>query len=241
MSEPRRLLVAGANGKLGRAQIPRIEARVDVKIVGRVGRGDDLRAALQASRPTFVLDVTTPDVVAEHARVALEEGAHVIVATTGLPEAQRPALDRLARERQRGLLVAPNLSPVVVLLQAAARRLVPYVPRVEILESHHEAKRDAPSGTSRATARQLAEAGARPGPDRGDPTPRGLDVDGVRVHSMRLPGLHARQEVRMASEHEGVMLVHEAYGREAYLAGVLLALDRLPDHVGWVDGLEALL
>ncbi|MGE0193273.1 MAG: 4-hydroxy-tetrahydrodipicolinate reductase [Planctomycetota bacterium] len=241
MTEPRRIVVAGAHGKMGRALVPLLEARDDVEVVGRVGRGDDLRAALRAGRATFLLDVTTPDAVAAHARLALEEGAHAIVATTGLADSERPALDRLARERGRGLLVAPNLSPVVVLLQAAARRLVPYLSRVEILESHHEAKRDAPSGTSRATARQLARAGAKPGPDLGDPAPRGLDVDGVRVHSLRLPGLHARQEIRMASAHEGVTLAHEAYGREAYLAGVLLALDRLPQHVGWVDGLEPLL
>ncbi len=241
MPEPRRVVVAGANGRMGRTLVPLLAERGDVLVVGRVAKGDDLRAAMRAGRAEFLFDVTTPEAATDNVRVALEEGAHAILATTGVAESARDPLDALARSRGRAVLAAPNLSVGMVLLQAMARRLVPYLPRVEIVESHHEAKRDAPSGTSRATARQLAAAGARPGPTSGDPTPRGLDEGGVRIHSLRLPGLHARQEVRLANEHEGITLVHEAFSRAAYLGGVLLALDRLPGREGWIDGLEALL
>jgi 4-hydroxy-tetrahydrodipicolinate reductase len=241
MPEVRRLVFAGADGRMGRALLPLLEADPTIEIVARVEWQDDLRAAVQRTGAAYVLDFTTPEAVAANARALLEGGAHGIIGTTGLAAAERPALDALARARGRALLVAPNLSITMVLLQQMAERLVPWLPRVEVIESHHEGKRDAPSGTSRRTAERLAAAGALPGPTTGDATPRGLDVGGVRVHSLRLPGIHARQEVRLASEHEGVTLVHEAFSRACYLGGIRAALAGLPGRVGLLEGLEAVL
>jgi 4-hydroxy-tetrahydrodipicolinate reductase len=128
----------------------------------------------------------------------------------------------------------------MVLLQRFAAEAARYLPCAEIVEAHHPGKLDAPSGTALDTARRLARAGARAGRP-GDESSRGLDVEGVRVHSLRLPGILARQEVHLGGRDETLVLRHDASGRDCYLPGVLLAIRAMGGRVGLLRGLEALL
>lgn len=236
-----RVLFCGAAGRMGRTLVPLLGDRPGIELVAAIDREDDLAPTIERSRAEVVVDFTNAEAAYHNALTTLRAGAHGIVGTTGLAKSRLEELARVATKAQRGLLIAPNLSLGMVLLQRAARQLVEHLPRAEILESHHEGKRDAPSGTAFHTAEMLHAAGAA---GRVDPEPshaRGLEVGNVRVHSLRLPGIHARQEVRLANEFEGISLVHEAYSRACYLGGLEWAIARVSQLRGLAVGLESLL
>ncbi len=136
--------------------------------------------------------------------------------------------------------MAPNFSVGILLMQRFAEEAMRWFPRVEITETHHEGKLDSPSGTALHTARLLAAAGATPGPSS-DGEGRGLSVEGVQVHSRRLPGIHARQEVHLAGSSESLTLAHDALSRDCYLAGVVAAIRAMTGRVGLLRGLETIL
>jgi 4-hydroxy-tetrahydrodipicolinate reductase len=236
-----RVLFSGAKGKMGQALLPGLRAASDLEVVGETDQGDDLVATARASRTEVVVDFTTPQAALPNARKILAAGAHGVIGTTGFTLQDLDALDREARAAGRGLIVAPNFALGMVLLQRCAETLVPHYPRVEIVEVHGEAKLDAPSGTALRTAERLAQAGAHARRPPGAEPSLGLDVGGVRVHSLRLPGVVARQEIHFGAPGEAVVLRHEALSRECYLPGVLLALRAVPQRVGLLRGLEALL
>jgi 4-hydroxy-tetrahydrodipicolinate reductase len=192
---------------------------------GKVGRvlapaleaaGHELVALEQAEA---MVDFTAPEAAPENVRRALEAGVPCVVGTSGWdPE----PLGELARERGLSLFYAPNFAVGAVLMLRLAEEAARYFPRVEIVELHHETKLDAPSGTARATAERLP----------GDPP----------IHSVRLPGLVAHQEVLLGGDGQLLTIRHDAYSREAYVPGVLLALERLPGlPPGLTLGLETLL
>ena len=236
-----RVVFVGAQGRMGRALIPSLQSAEDIELVAALDVGDDLASTLAALNANVAVDFTTPASAQENAETILDAGVHAVIGTTGIDAAGRAALDARARKHNVGILVVPNFSLGSVLLQDAAARLAAHFPRAEIIESHHEGKLDAPSGTARHTAERMVEAGAQPGPMHGDMTPRGLDVGGVRVHSLRLPGIHAAQEVRLSAEDEGLVLRHEAYSRRCYVPGLLLAIRAVPSIVGLQHGLESIL
>jgi len=201
---------------------------VKVALNGRGGRvGRVLAPALEAAGHQLVeleqaeamVDFTAPEAAPENVRRALEAGVPCVVGTSGWePE----PLGELARERGLALFYAPNFAVGAVLMMRLAEEAARYLPRAEIVELHNEAKRDAPSGTARATAARLP----------GDPA----------IHSVRLPGLVAHQEVLLGGEGQLLTIRHDAYSREAYVPGVLLALERLPSlSPGLTLGLDALL
>jgi 4-hydroxy-tetrahydrodipicolinate reductase len=165
-----------------------------------------------------MVDFTAPEVVVDNVKSALEVGIPAIVGTSGW---EPQALDGLAKERGVQLFVAPNFAIGAVLMMRLAEDAARYLPRTEIVELHAETKKDAPSGTAKATAERLG---------------------GAEIHSVRLPGLVAHQEVLLGGEGQLLTIRHDAYSREAYVPGVLLALERL--HTlppGLTVGLEALL
>ncbi|MFM8385548.1 MAG: 4-hydroxy-tetrahydrodipicolinate reductase [Planctomycetia bacterium] len=236
-----KVLFSGARGRMGQALLPGLRAAPGLEVVSTVDRGDDLVARVRETGAQVVVDFTTAAVAMENARRILASGAQGVVGTTGFSAADLDTLEREALAAGRGLCVAPNFALGMVLLQRCAEQLVRHFPRVEVIEAHHEAKADAPSGTALRTAERLARAGAAPGPGvHGEPG-RGHDVQGVRVHSVRLPGLVARQDVVFGSAGEAVVLRHEAHSRECYLPGVLLAVRAMPGRTGLVRGLEPLL
>jgi len=200
-----RILLNGRGGKVGRVLAPALEA------AGHELVGLDSADAM--------VDFTAPEAAQENITRALEAGVPCVVGTTGW---EAEPLGELARERGLVLFFAPNFAVGAVLMMRLAEEAARYLPRAEIVELHHETKRDAPSGTARATAERLP----------GDPP----------IHSVRLPGLVAHQEVLLGGDGQLLTIRHDAYSREAYVPGVLLALERLPTlPPGLTLGLDALL
>jgi 4-hydroxy-tetrahydrodipicolinate reductase len=206
----------GSKGKVGRTLCPGLrEAGYEVVEV-------DLGDTLDASGVEAMIDFTQPDAVEKDVTEALEQGIACIVGTTGLTEPQLEKLDALAKEKGKALFFAPNFAVGAVLMMRFAAEASKHMPRAEIVELHNEAKLDAPSGTALTTAREMGTTPA--------------------IHSVRLPGLVAHQEVLLGGTGQLLTIRHDTYSREAFLPGVLLALEKLPGlPAGLTVGLEALL
>lgn len=235
-----RVIFVGSQGRMGRALLPGLRATEGLELVAALDRDDDVAASLAAGDVDVVIDFTSPEAAMPNARLILEAGAQGVIGTTGFSAADLDALDLEARNAGRGLLIAPNFSLGMILLQRFAEEAARWFPRAEITETHHEGKLDAPSGTAQRTAERLGAAGAQSGP-AGEETARGQDVEGVRVHSRRLPGIQAMQEVIFAAEAETLTLEHHALSRDCYLAGVVAGVRAIPGRVGVLRGLEAVL
>ncbi len=235
-----RVLFSGAKGRMGQALLPGLRAAEGIDVVAETDVDDDLAAAIRDSRADVVVDFTAPAAAMPNARAILAAGAAGVIGTTGFSAADLDALEAQATAAGRGLLIAPNFSLGMILLQRFAEEAVKHFPRVEIVETHHEGKLDAPSGTAVRTAERLAAAGAATGPASSD-VARGSDVDGVRVHSRRLPGIQAQQDVVFAADAETLTLSHHALARDCYLAGVIAAVRGMPGRVGLLRGLEPIL
>jgi 4-hydroxy-tetrahydrodipicolinate reductase len=203
----------GAEGKAGSAVVRRLEA------AGHEVRGIELGDEPDVAGCDAAVDFTTPEAAPQNVRAALEQGVSCVVGTTGWDPAE---LGALAAEIGLRLFVAPNFSIGAVLMVRFAREASQHFPRAEIVELHNEAKRDAPSGTAKATAEEIG----------GSPT----------IHSVRLPGLVAHQEVIFGGEGQLLTIRHDTTGRESFADGVLLALEKLGElPPGLTLGLEALL
>lgn len=239
VEEDIKVAFAGAHGRMGRSLVPGLAAAGGIALVAEIEKEDDLVRLVRDSSAEVVVDFTEPASALGNAQAILRAGAHGVIGTTGFEKKDLELLDREAHAAGRGLLVAPNFAVGMVLLQRFAVEAAPYFARVEIVETHHTAKLDAPSGTAADTAWRLAAAGAPAGP--GTEASRGLDVEGVRVHSLRLPGVIARQEVHFGGEGETLVLRHDAAGRDCYLPGVVRAIRAMPGRVGLLRGLEAVL
>jgi len=208
-----RLALFGADGKVGRALAPVLER------AGHEVRGIEIGDAVDVAGLDAAVDFTTPEAAPANVRAALEQGVSCVVGTTGWDPAP---LGALAAERGLRLFVAPNFSVGAVLMMRFARDAAAYFPRAEIVELHNEAKKDAPSGTAKATAELIGE--------------------GTVVHSVRLPGLVAHQEVIFGGEGQLLTIRHDTTGRESFGPGVLLALEKLGSlPPGLTLGLDALL
>jgi 4-hydroxy-tetrahydrodipicolinate reductase len=191
------------------------------------------------------VDFTTPEAVFGNVGVLLRAGVHAVVGTTGLAAPRLADLDALAREQGVGCLVAPNFALGAVLMMRFAEEAARHFPWVEVVERHHEKKLDAPSGTARLTAERIArarrEAPSNPEEKETAPGARGGRVADVPVHSLRLPGSVAHQEVWFGGAGETLVLRHDAIDRSVYAPGVLLAVRRIGAHRGLVHGLERIL
>jgi len=203
----------GAEGKAGSAVVRRLEA------AGLEVRGIELGDEPDVSGCEAAVDFTTPDAAPGNVRAALEQGVSCVVGTTGWEPAE---LGTLAAEKGLRLFVAPNFSIGAVLMMRFAREAAAHFPRAEIVELHNEAKKDAPSGTARATAELIG--------------------GGAAIHSVRLPGLVAHQEVIFGGEGQLLTIRHDTTGRESFGDGVLLALEKLDElPPGLTIGLETLI
>jgi 4-hydroxy-tetrahydrodipicolinate reductase len=211
-----KILLFGAGGKVGKVLGPRLEEA-----------GHQVTPVQAGDGPSFdgqdvAIDFTRPDAVRANLEGALGAGVPCIVGTSGLGEDDLAALDALAREHGVACFVAPNFAVGAVLMMGFAGEAARHLPRAEIVELHDEAKVDAPSGTAKATARAM-----------------GSDVP---IHSVRLPGLVAHQEVLLGGPGQLLTIRHDTTSREAFVPGVLLALEKLPSlEPGLTVGLENLL
>ncbi len=240
--------VLGAQGKVGTEICRAVEAAPDLELVAAIDVDDELDA-LVTQGAEAVVDFTHPDVVMDNLEFCIDHGIHAVVGTTGF-DAERLAHLRewLADAPRTGVLVAPNFSIGAILMMRFAAKAAPFFESVEVLELHHPDKADAPSGTARRTAGMIAdarrEAGSAPMPDATSselPGARGAEVDGVRVHGLRIRGMLAHQEVVLGGPGETLRIRHDSMDRSSFSPGVLTALRAIADRPGLTVGLEELL
>jgi 4-hydroxy-tetrahydrodipicolinate reductase len=233
---------------MGAEAVKAVEAAADMTLVAALGRGDSLDQ-LAAAGAEFVVDLTVPESTEANVHYAVEHGMHAVVGTTGWDSARIAALEELlAKHPESGVLIAPNFALGSVLASAFAAKAARYFESVEIVELHHPDKVDAPSGTAVRTAQlvaaERAAANVPPSPDATTSElagARGCDVDGVRVHSVRLRGLVAHQEVLLGGPGEQLTIRHDSFERSSFMPGVLLGLRNVAANPGLTVGLDGYL
>jgi 4-hydroxy-tetrahydrodipicolinate reductase len=235
--------VLGAAGRMGSEVARAVAAAADLELVAQVDAGDD-RDPLRAA--DVVVDFTTPAAVMDNLRWCIEAGRHVVVGTTGFDAERLDTVQGwLAEHPDIGVVIAPNFGIGAVLLMRFAAEAARYFDSAEIIELHHPNKVDAPSGTARVTAQLIAAArDGRPSPDATTDAldgARGADVDGVRVHAVRLAGLVAHQEVLLGGPGETLTIRHDSLSRESFMPGVLLAIRAVATRPGLTQGIDDLL
>jgi 4-hydroxy-tetrahydrodipicolinate reductase len=251
-----RVGVVGAAGRMGREVCRAVAADPDLELVAAVDpHGADATVEGLAIHPTLdalvdaeaqvAVDFTQPEVVMASIRWALEHDVHYVVGTTGITPADLDELRTRTAGSDANVIVAPNFAIGAVLMMRLAELASPSMPAAEVIELHHDGKLDAPSGTALATARAIAAARGdvtpAPGGDDEHPGARGADVDGVRVHSVRLPGLVAHQEVIFGAPGQTLSIRHDTTDRSAFMPGVLLAVKAVSSRPGLTVGLGSLL
>jgi 4-hydroxy-tetrahydrodipicolinate reductase len=239
--DPDLALVAGINPSFEGEHLGRMigHPEIDVRI------SQELDTLLQAETEVAV-DFTTPQAVMDNVRWAIEHAMHIVVGTTGIGPKELAEIERLLEQEggESNVVVAPNFAIGAVLLQRFAALAARLFPAAEIIELHHEGKVDAPSGTSMATAERMAKAR---GEEWSGPTTeslegvRGGDYQGIRIHSVRLPGLVAHQEVIFGGTGETLTIRHDSMQRASFMPGVLLAIKSVISRPGLTVGLEPLL
>ncbi len=239
--------VLGAAGRMGSQVCRAVRDSGDLTLGAALDDGDSLET-LTANDVEVVVDFTVPDAVMGNLEFCIDAGIHCVVGTSGFTPDRLAAVDRMLGSDPRvGVLVAPNFGIGAVLLMQFAAKAARFYESAEIVELHHPDKVDAPSGTARRTAELIsaarADVGLAASPDatESDATARGLDVGGVRVHSVRLRGLIAHQEVLFGSAGETLTLRHDSLDRESFMPGVLLAVRAVAERPGLTLGIDPLL
>jgi 4-hydroxy-tetrahydrodipicolinate reductase len=241
-----RVGVLGSKGKVGATMVQAVQAAEDLTLSGEVDAGDSL-SLLTDNQTEVVIDFTHPDVVMDNLKLLIDNGIHAVVGTTGFTDERLQQVRAwLTGKPDVSVLIAPNFAIGAVLSMHFAKQAAPFYESVEIIELHHPHKADAPSGTAARTAALIAEARKElpPNPDAtttGLPGARGADVDGIPVHSVRLAGLVAHQEVLFGTAGETLTIRHDSMDRTSFVPGVLLAVRRVAEHPGLTVGIEALL
>jgi 4-hydroxy-tetrahydrodipicolinate reductase len=248
MTEQLAVAVLGANGRMGAEAVRAVEAAEDLKLVAALGRNDPLDTLVDAGARVMV-DLTVPESTEANVTFAVDHGIHAVVGTTGWDAERLARLEALLADRPGvGVLIAPNFALGSVLASAFAAKASRYFESVEIIELHHPDKVDAPSGTAVRTAQLIAAeraaAGVAASPDATSserPGARGCDVDGVRVHSVRLRGLVAHQEVLLGGAGEQLTFRHDSFDRASFMPGVLLGVRNVAGRPGLTVGLDGYL
>jgi 4-hydroxy-tetrahydrodipicolinate reductase len=256
------VIVTGARGRMGQEVVRAVSAESDMRVAAAVDPGEgaatvddgkggqipiiaNLHEALVGPHPRVLVDFTRPDAVEGNVRAALAASVDCVVGTTGIPEGTWRILADGA-PGETCLFVAPNFAIGAVLMMKMSEQAARFMPHAEIIELHHDRKLDAPSGTAMRTASLIAaargEAPASPGKDTEVAEgARGAEVDGVHVHSVRLPGLVAHQEVLFGGQGQTLAIRHDSIDRTSFMPGVLLAIREVIDRQGFVIGLEELM
>ena len=257
-----KLAFGGANGKMGKAMIDGVIIEKDMQIVGAVDIDaigneiapesgvfieDDLEEMVKTKDPDIVIDFTSPAVIKQNIMKVLSLKKHIVVGTTGLSPEDLEEIDAEARKIGRVVFVAPNFALGAVLMMDFAARAAKYFPNVEVIELHHDQKKDAPSGTAIKTLEMMAAQREKVFQGQADeiekfPGSRGGEYEGMRVHSVRLPGYVAHQEVIFGGKGQTLTIRHDSMSRESFVAGLLLSIRSIQDqNPGLVYGLENIL
>jgi 4-hydroxy-tetrahydrodipicolinate reductase len=245
---PIRVGVLGARGRMGAEVCRAVEAADDMEVVAMVDTGDWLFDIADAGAEV-VVDFTHPDVVMDNIRFCVDQDIRCVVGTSGFDAARTETVAQwLEQKPELGVLIAPNFALGAVLSMRFAQVAARYYPSVEIIELHHDRKADAPSGTAAHTARLVAKAraeasrGASPDATTSEVAgARGATIDEVRVHSVRLSGLVAHQEILFGGEGETLTIRHDSLARQSFMPGVLLGVRSILGRTGLIFGLENLL
>jgi 4-hydroxy-tetrahydrodipicolinate reductase len=241
-----RVGVLGAKGKVGATMVQAVEAAEGLTFTAGVDAGNPL-SLFTDSQTEVVIDFTHPDVVMDNLNFLIGNGIHAVVGTTGFTDERLQQVQTwLEQSRTTAVLIAPNFAIGAVLSMHFAKQAARFFESAEVIELHHPHKADAPSGTAARTARLIAEArkGLPPNPDAtstGLEGARGADVDGIPVHSVRLAGLVAHQEVLFGTQGETLTIRHDSLDRTSFVPGVLLAVRTIGEHPGLTVGLEPFL
>jgi 4-hydroxy-tetrahydrodipicolinate reductase len=246
--EPIRVGVLGARGRMGTEVCRTVDAAEDLELVAMVDQGDWLFNIADAGAEV-VVDFTAPESVMDNVHWCIDQGINIVVGTSGFTPSRYERIEGwLARRPDLGVIVVPNFGIGAVLLMDFAARAAKHFESVEIVEMHHPNKLDAPSGTAYRTAEMIAaartEAGLGPVPDATKEElagARGVEVEGIRVHSLRAAGLVAHQEVLFGTKGETLTLRHDSFDRSSFMPGVLLAIRSVRQRPGLTIGLGPLL
>ncbi len=236
-----RIGVVGASGRMGSETCAAISHDPDLELAVKVTHSDSLDALVEEDAEVAV-DFTTPSAVAANVAWCLDRGIHAVVGTTGLSDDDVSELRRKAEASGANAIIAPNFAVGAVLMMRFATEAAPHFDRAEIIERHHENKLDAPSGTAARTAALMSAR--RPdgwGPTGAEAKSRGEDHRGVRIHSVRVPGSVAHQEVILGARGQTLTIRHDSIDRASFMPGVLLAVKAVAKSPGVTVGLERLL
>jgi 4-hydroxy-tetrahydrodipicolinate reductase len=241
-----RVLVNGAKGRMGGQIVQAVRADPELELAGMADLGDDLTRMIREGRAQVVVDFTAPSAAFGNASAIVAAGVHPVVGTTGFKAAEIQTLQERCRERKLGGLIAPNFALGAVLMMRFAAEAARHLPYVEIIELHHDGKAEAPSGTAIKTAEMIQAA--RPQAPKLQveskelaPGARGTNAWSVPIHSVRLPGHVAHQEVILGGLGETLRIRHDTISRESFLPGVLLGIKKVVGLKELVYGLEHLL
>lgn len=262
--KPIAVAVHGALGKMGQTVVSAVCRDPDLEIVGavdikanqdylelpgpagKVPLSRDLNHLVEMCQPRVLVDFTIVEAAISVARIAAKYGINLVTGTTGFSDENLSEIDRLYKENQLGAVIAPNFALGAVIMIHLAKIAAQYFDYAEIIELHHDEKADAPSGTSLATAKAMYQSRGRPfiyAPTKKENIAgtRGGEVDGIAIHSVRLPGFVASQEVILGGQGQTLSLRHDSIGRECFMPGVLLAIKEVFKYRGLVYGLDQLL
>ncbi|MGI5879782.1 MAG: 4-hydroxy-tetrahydrodipicolinate reductase [Syntrophomonadaceae bacterium] len=263
MKEKIKVVVAGALGKMGIESMQAIAAdnelelsgAIDIKAQGETAASltglksidlpieNNLEQLISRIKPDILLDFTNPQAVFNNARLGLKNNISCVIGTTGLNEIELKQLDSLAQENNVGIAVIPNFAIGAVLMMKFAAEAARYLPDVEIIELHHDRKIDSPSGTAIKTAEMISHnRPPRPPANFSDYEKvagcRGGDVEQIRIHSVRLPGFVAHQEVIFGGMGQSLTIRHDSFDRVGFMPGVVMVIKKMMSIKGLVYGME---
>jgi 4-hydroxy-tetrahydrodipicolinate reductase len=259
--EPIKVVVHGALGRVGQEVVKGVASEAGLQLVGAVdlkASGDSLlipggtipfstsmESILHACHPGVVVDFSNAKATIPAVRICAEHGVNLVIGTTGLTAENLNEMETLAKTHKIGVVLASNFALGAVLMIHLSKIAGKFMDYVEIIELHHDKKLDAPSGTALSTAREMAQARGKPflqPPGQGEvPASRGQSVEGVSLHSVRLPGLMAHQEVILGASGQTLTIRHDTINRECYVPGVILAIKEVVKRKGLINGLDQLL
>ncbi|MBB4823750.1 4-hydroxy-tetrahydrodipicolinate reductase [Sporosarcina luteola] len=262
-----KVAIAGARGRMGTTARKAIEEAMDAEVVAALDykhKGKFINGSLITNgqegipiytslaelanevKPDVLLDVTDPDAVFSNVKEAIKLGIHPVVGTSGLTEEELHAISELVEETGMGAIIAPNFSIGAVLMMKFAAQAARYLGDIEIIEMHHDRKLDAPSGTAVKTANMIKSV--RPAHIQGHPEEqehltgaRGGDVEGMKIHSVRLPGLLAHQQVLLGGEGELLTIRHDSFDRNSFMPGIIMAIRHVVGRSDLIYGLEEII
>ena len=249
-----KVLVNGALGKMGKEVVAAVNENSETVLAGAVdimGKDasvfTDLKTAIEKTEPDVVVDFTQPSAIFENAKLCLKLKTSVVVGTTGLTDEQINELNILSKNNNTGCLIAPNFSTGAVLMMKFAKMAAAYFDNAEIIELHHNQKKDAPSGTAIKTAQLMAEENANFTTDNCPETEtikgaRGANaINNIHIHSVRMPGFMASQEVIFGSMGQTLKIRHDSTDRKCYMPGVIMAIKYIAKNNEFIYGLDSIM